>query len=328
MNLIDSIPDTISTLRFHPSQSHAAYLTVGSWDNLIRLYDVNSQSLLASSDSKCPILCTTWVGNTIYYGGVDGNAYKWDPQKEYTTAIVSHENAIQSLSTIDKVVVSGSWDSALKFTDTTSNSLIASINLPGKVFCMDTTSSLVVCAMPKRQLHIYDIRNLSSPLQTRESGLKYQTTSLKCMPDETGYAETSIEGRVAVEFFDPSPSVQQKKYAFKCHRHPDKTAQEPTDIVSPINTLSFHPYGTFFTGGSDGYLCLWDHKAKKRLKQYPKFPATVLATDVSINGKWIVCATGDDEFKNKSAGFQDTDAHEGKLWVKELSEKEAKSKKQ
>ena len=25
-------------------------------------------------------------------------------------------------------------------------------------------------------------------------------------------------GRVAVEYFDPSPEVQKKKYAFKCHR--------------------------------------------------------------------------------------------------------------
>ena len=27
-----------------------------------------------------------------------------------------------------------------------------------------------------------------------------------------------LEGRVAVEYFDPSPEVQKKKYAFKCHR--------------------------------------------------------------------------------------------------------------
>ena len=27
-----------------------------------------------------------------------------------------------------------------------------------------------------------------------------------------------ILGRVAVEYFDPSPEVQKKKYAFKCHR--------------------------------------------------------------------------------------------------------------
>ena len=34
----------------------------------------------------------------------------------------------------------------------------------------------------------------------------------------TGYALSSVEGRVAMEFFDEDPEVQAKKYAFKCHR--------------------------------------------------------------------------------------------------------------
>lgn len=34
----------------------------------------------------------------------------------------------------------------------------------------------------------------------------------------TGYTLSSIEGRVAVEYLDPSPEAQKKKYAFKCHR--------------------------------------------------------------------------------------------------------------
>jgi hypothetical protein len=52
---------------------------------------------------------------------------------------------------------------------------------------------------------------------------------------------SSVEGRVAVEYFDPSPEAQSKKYAFKCHRQ--------GDLVYPVNAMSFHPvYGTFATG--------------------------------------------------------------------------------
>ena len=55
--------------------------------------------------------------------------------------------------------------------------------------------------------------------QKRESSLKFQTRFLECNPNRQGYVLSSIEGRVAVEYLDPSPEVQKKKYAFKCHRN-------------------------------------------------------------------------------------------------------------
>ena len=51
-----------------------------------------------------------------------------------------------------------------------------------------------------------------------------------------GYVLSSIEGRVAVEYFDPSPEVQKKKYAFKCHR----IKEEGMENIYPVNTISFH----------------------------------------------------------------------------------------
>lgn len=52
-----------------------------------------------------------------------------------------------------------------------------------------------------------------------------------------GYVTTSIEGRVAVEFFDPSDAAQKKKYAFKCHRQ----VIEGVDTVYPVQGLAFNP---------------------------------------------------------------------------------------
>ena len=42
----------------------------------------------------------------------------------------------------------------------------------------------------------------------RESSLRYQTRCLRCYPDATGYAMGSVEGRVAMEYFDMSEKVQ------------------------------------------------------------------------------------------------------------------------
>lgn len=79
-----------------------------------------------------------------------------------------------------------------------------------------------------------------------------------------GYALSSVEGRVAMEFFDTSEAAQSKKYnhiiqdfsvfvllpvrsfphlvfshryAFKCHRK----SEAGRDLVFPVNTIAFHP---------------------------------------------------------------------------------------
>jgi cell cycle arrest protein BUB3 len=115
-------------------------------------------------------------------------------------------------------------------------------------------------------IHIYDIRHLSAPVDARESPLKYQTRSVACYPDCSGYALSSIEGRVAMEFFDSSEEVQQQKYSFRCHR--GKEGGE--DVAYPVNAIAFHPiYGTFATGGSDGLVNIWDGKKKRKIVKLP-----------------------------------------------------------
>nr|GEY17002.1 hypothetical protein [Tanacetum cinerariifolium] len=52
-----------------------------------------------------------------------------------------------------------------------------------------------------------------------------------------GYALSSVEGRVAMEFFDLSEAGQSKNYIFKCHTK----SEGERDIVYPVNTIAFHP---------------------------------------------------------------------------------------
>ena len=46
------------------------------------------------------------------------------------------------------------------------------------------------------------------PESEQESSLRYQTRCLRCYPDATGFAMGSVEGRVAMEYFDMSETVQ------------------------------------------------------------------------------------------------------------------------
>ena len=43
-------------------------------------------------------------------------------------------------------------------------------------------------------------------------------------------------------------------------------------------------YNTFSSGGSDGTVSIWDHKVKKRLRQYPKFNNAVSSLAFNCDG--------------------------------------------
>jgi cell cycle arrest protein BUB3 len=190
--------------------------------------------------------------------------------------------------------------------------------------------------MANRLLYIFQLPSILSldsqangsatelkPWQQRESSLKFMTRAVACMPNDDGYATSSIEGRVAVEWFDPSPDSQARKYAFKCHRQP-APENDGTDIVYPVNALAFHPsFGTFASGGGDGVVALWDATAKRRIRQYQKYPNSVAALAFSSDGKYLavgVCPgfeTGQEDYSGEG---------QTKVYIRELSETEAKGK--
>lgn len=99
----------------------------------------------------------------------------------------------------------------------------------------------------------------------------------------------TFPGRVAVEYFDPSTEVQKKKYAFKCHRIKESNGVE---LIYPVNCIAFHNgYNTFATGGSDGYVNVWDGFNKKRLCQFHRYPTHISSLAFSPDGASIAIAS-------------------------------------
>ena len=163
-----------------------------------------------------------------------------------------------------------------------------------------------------RHVWIVDARNLTQPEQQRESSLKNQTRCVRCYAEGHGFALSTIEGRVAMEFFDSAPEVQAKKcallacvrpqafvvtlfcpssprYAFKCHRVADKA--KSLDIVYPVNAIAFHPtFGTFATGGCDSNVIMWDGINRRRLQQPWKYNNTIAALSFNCSGQALAIA--------------------------------------
>ena len=222
-----------------------------------------------------------------------------------------------------RTLISGSWDCTLRLFDPRlPTALTNTLTQPHKVFSLSTIEDKLVVAHASRSVYIYDLRNVSEPLQQRESSLKFMTRTVCCMPNGEGYSSSSVEGRVAVEFFDPSKESQARKYAFKCHRQ----VENGVDVVYPVNALAFHPlHGTFASGGGDGVVSLWDGAAKRRLRQYPRLPSSVSSLSFNKEGRYLAIAI--------SSGFEDgkeevPSPENTKIYIRELAEGEGRGKAQ
>jgi mRNA export factor len=96
-------------------------------------------------------------------------------------------------------VATGSWDKTLKYWDTRSPTPMASVQLSERCYAMDVKHPLLVVATADRQVHVFDIRKPSQIYKSIQSNLKFQTRTIACFPDASGFAIGSIEGRCAIQ---------------------------------------------------------------------------------------------------------------------------------
>ena len=339
-------------MRFHPTNPHS--LIVASWDRHLYHYDTSASSdsqLLQRYEHRAPILDVAWGppdSQIVYSVGLDHDVRATNLTDSSQSALSTHNKPSSKIAyhAETQSLISASWDSTLHIHHPTEQTY-AVLQLPAKPFAISLSTTKLIVAMSTRIVHIYDITALSTlaaqadpstpitpePLQRRESALKFMTRSVAAMPNDLGFACSSIEGRVAVEWFDPSPEAQSKKYAFKCHRvgekqpNPETGVEESIDVVYPVHSLTFHPtHGTFLSGGGDGIVALWDAVAKRRIRQYPRYNASVGCMDFSRDGKFL--AIGVSPGFEDGGGSADGGLAEGpiQVWVRNLSDNEAKGK--
>jgi len=275
--------DAISRVVFSPVKTESLLL-VSSWDSKVRLYDPSSNELKAVHEYSHPVLDCSFLRDSrcCVSGGLSKEVNFYDFDKGTATTLGTHTQAVRSVKfhPDTNVVFTGSWDGTVKSWDARAKSQVDEVKVDGKVFCMASSSThLVVCDSSKR-ISVFDVRSLKLE-QTRDHVLRYQYRDVCCFPDDQGFAVSSIEGRVAWEYFD---ETAKNKFAFKCHREKDGEGEK----VYPVNALAFHPvHGTFATGGGDGVVSVWDGLSMKRLWRLPPFATSISSLAFSANGHQI-----------------------------------------
>lgn len=124
---------------------------------------------------------------------------------------------------------------------------------------------------------------------------------------------------MAVEYLDTTPEAQRKKYAFKCHRIKENNVEH----IYPVNAISFHStYNTFATGGSDGFVNIWDGFNKKRLCQFHRYNAGVAALSFSHDGSVLAIGVS---YLNESQ-IPPGGADEIEIYIRYVNDQETKPK--
>jgi len=320
LRVYHSPTDSISSLSFNSSGSH---LLCSSWDSKLRIYDVDKLEVDTDFQSHAPLLDAVYENDDYAWsGGLGRKVIRYNIERKTEETIGGHDEAVRCLvrNKEHNFIISGSWDQEISIWDPRQRKRVVSRPQNERVYAMDTVDNTVVVGTAQRKFLIWDLRNWDVCQQKRESNLKYQTRAVKCFPNGIGFVVGSIEGRVAVEYFDPSAEAQKKRYAFKCHR------QKADDIenIHPVNAIAFHQkYQTFATGGSDGFVSTWDGFNKKRLCIYHRYPTTISALAFTDNGDKLAIGSSFLEESQVESGVY---VPEPQIYIRNMDDSEIKPK--
>ncbi|ODV89109.1 hypothetical protein CANCADRAFT_3745 [Tortispora caseinolytica NRRL Y-17796] len=311
-DLVSLPDDSISSLDF---STQGDYLAVGSWDNKVRLYEVN-QNLESQGkalyEHQGPVLSVHWSpdGTKVASGGVDRAGRVFDVATGQAAQMAAHDAPIKDVRFVNvpnaqgPILATASWDKTLKYWDLRQQSPIATVNLPERAYSMDTRSNLLVVATAERHIAIIDLNNPGAIFKSIISPLKLQTRVVSCFPSANGYAVGSIEGRCSIQYVDEKQ--QKDSFSFKCHRDQVSQGARPEFNVFALNSISFHPqYGTFATCGADGTFHYWDKESRHRLKFFPNLGAPVVASAFNSKGTIFAYAISYDWSKGYQFNRQD-----------------------
>ncbi|KAJ1901278.1 RNA export factor gle2 [Kickxella alabastrina] len=299
--------DTVTELAFSPK---ANLLAASSWDNEVRIWEIQNNGTSmgkAAYSHEAPALCCVWSrdGTKVASGGADKAGRMIDIGTGQSVQVAQHDAPISCIKFVEAenaspILATAGWDKVLKYWDLRQPSPIGTVNLPERAYAMDCNNPMLVVATAERKIVIFDMNNPTTPFETAESPLKWQTRTVSCFPNKEGYAVGSIEGRVGIQYVDIKD--KDKCFSFKCHRE-NKGLES---LVHSINTICHHPgFGTFATASNDASFAIWDKDARRKISSHTKLGGPIVSAAFNGDGSLFAYALGYDWSKGYKGNTSD-----------------------
>ncbi|CAD5209854.1 unnamed protein product [Bursaphelenchus xylophilus] len=315
--------DAVQALKFNPASNGAPMLlAAGSWDFTCRIWQISESGQVepkAMQNVGAPVLGLDWFDDSskVFMACADKQARVWDLASNQVAIVGTHDSPVKSCHWITSpsynCLMTGGWDKTLRFWDMRqlpTQSSLATINLPDKVFCTDLLYPFAVVGLGNRRIKQYKLEGQPQEFSDIESPLKHQSRCVSIFKNKmnnqpAGFALGSIEGRVAIQTIESSNA--KDNFTFKCHRSPDLV--NGFQEIYPINDVCFHPiHYTLATVGGDGRFMLWDKDARTKLKNSEQMPKQITKCHVHHGGNVMAYATGYDWSKGHEGNIGPTNA--------------------
>uniref|UniRef100_A0AC34RGL5 Mitotic checkpoint protein and poly(A)+ RNA export protein n=1 Tax=Panagrolaimus sp. JU765 TaxID=591449 RepID=A0AC34RGL5_9BILA len=301
--------DTVQDLKFSPVTANSPmFLAAGAWDNTVRIWQISEAGQVeakAMQNIGAPVLSIDWTEDSsrVFIAGADNQARVWDLASNQVAVVGAHDKPIRSCHWINcssySCLMTASFDKTLKFWDMRQlpqQTALATIDVKDKVFCSDVVFPMAVVGLANRHVKIYNLDGQPKEVADQETSLKFQMRCLSIFKNKitnqpTGYAQGSIEGRVAIQYAETQNT--KDNFTFKCHRSPDLV--NGFQEIYPVNDVCFHPqHQTLVTSGADGRYSFWDKDARTKLKTSEQHQMPITKTAIHGSGNIFAYALGYD----------------------------------
>ncbi|NP_001040273.1 mRNA export factor [Bombyx mandarina] len=298
--------DTVSALEFSPpSVTLHTFLIAGSWDCQVRCWEVETSGKTvpkAAQPMDGPVLDVAWHddGTKVFMASTDKSVKCWDLAANQTMQVAAHDAPVKTCHWIKApnytCLMTTSWDKTLKFWDTRTAVPSMTLNLTERAYCADVEYPMAVVGTADRGICMYTLEGKPAEFKRIESPLKHQHRCVSIFKDKkskqpTGFALGSVEGRVAIQYVNPTNP--KDNFTFKCHR--TTGAVGGYQDIYAVNDIAFHPvHGTLATVGSDGSFSFWDKDARTKLKSTELLDQSLTKCAFNHSGQIFAYAVGYD----------------------------------
>ncbi|EDV56768.1 mRNA export factor [Drosophila erecta] len=289
--------DSISALEFVPRSSSWNAICAGSWDNTVRIWEVQADRAVPKVMKflEGTPLDIAWndSGNKVYLGDANGLVSEWDLESNTLRRVGAHARAARTCHWVgtSSYLTTTSWDKTIRFWDPRTPMELASKVLPDRSYAADVFNGVAVVACGDRSVLVYTLHG--EPVQQEqmqspgEGHTQVRSVALHQNREVTSWLLAKTNGMV----FEQSVAQRTGSFPIRCHRHEGAGSLDVYAVHEvKVNRATKH----IATVGSDGVFCFWDSQMRSKLLESRVHPQPITKCSISDDGQLFAYALGYD----------------------------------